>query len=180
MSQVLRGRDPERMIPYEAVLTSFGYCYSATPQRAPPKGPPIAAPSPAPAIRMAGSIQGLERALLIVESLSRSEINALPLSRYHLGVGRAGNAWRSSVHVSSYHRCMVIQRSRFEKVIRSVRGADYRLGFAASALTESGKDMSVGIAGVFSGEVFLCAGLTGWAAGKRNSSLYTFSCVAGV
>jgi len=30
--------------------------------------------------------------------------------------------------------------------------------------------MSVGIAGVFSGEVFLCAGLTGWAAGKRNSS----------
>jgi TolB-like protein/Tfp pilus assembly protein PilF len=32
MSQVLRGRDPEQMSPYEAVLSSFGYCYSATPQ----------------------------------------------------------------------------------------------------------------------------------------------------
>ncbi|HXJ94743.1 MAG TPA: protein kinase, partial [Terriglobia bacterium] len=32
MSQVLRGRDPEQMTPYEAVLSSFGYCYSATPQ----------------------------------------------------------------------------------------------------------------------------------------------------
>ena len=32
MSQVLRGRAPEQMSPYEAVLSSFGYCYSATPQ----------------------------------------------------------------------------------------------------------------------------------------------------
>lgn len=32
MSQVLRGRAPEQMTPYEAVLSSFGYCYSATPQ----------------------------------------------------------------------------------------------------------------------------------------------------
>ncbi len=32
MSQVLRGRAPEQMTPYETVLSSFGYCYSATPQ----------------------------------------------------------------------------------------------------------------------------------------------------
>jgi TolB-like protein/Tfp pilus assembly protein PilF len=32
MSQLLRGRAPEQMSPYEAVLSSFGYCYSATPQ----------------------------------------------------------------------------------------------------------------------------------------------------
>ena len=32
MSQVLRGRAPEQMTPYEAVLSSFAYCYSATPQ----------------------------------------------------------------------------------------------------------------------------------------------------
>jgi len=32
MSQILRGRTPEQMSPYEAVLSSFGYCYSATPE----------------------------------------------------------------------------------------------------------------------------------------------------